>query len=76
MEQNVNIVYPSHLRSEIFQFDGVLPNQRLGELSHDNQLRLFRLNGVLNQPCTARFYNRFRLNYGGGRIHRSGTQIR
>ena len=43
------------VRSEIFDFDGVLPTERLGELSHGNQLRLFRLNGVPNRPCTARF---------------------
>ncbi|XP_044174344.1 uncharacterized protein LOC122957975 [Acropora millepora] len=55
MDSNATAVYPTHLRSEICDFDGVLPTQRLGELSHDNQLRLFRLNGVPNRPCTARF---------------------
>ena len=55
MDSSAAAVYPSHLRSEIFDFDGVLPTERLGELSHDNRLRLFRLNGVPNRPCTARF---------------------
>ena len=55
MDSSATAAYPSHLRSEIFDFDGVLPTERLGELSHDNQLRLFRLNGVPNRPCTARF---------------------
>ena len=55
MDSSAAAVYPSHLRSDIFDFDGVLPTERLGKLSHDNQLCLFRLNGVPNRPCTARF---------------------
>ena len=55
VDSSATAVYPSHLRSEIFDFDGVLATERLGELSHDNQLPLFRLNAVLNRPCTARF---------------------
>ena len=47
--------YPAHLLSEVNAFDGVLPSSRLGELSHNEQLRLFRLNGVPNRPCSARF---------------------
>ena len=47
--------YPAHLSSEVSSFDGILPQQRLGELSHAEQLRLFRLNGVPNRPCSARF---------------------
>ena len=47
--------YPAHLSSEVNSFDGNLPQQGLGELSHAEQLRLFRLNGVPNRPCSARF---------------------
>ena len=32
-----------------------MPSQSLGELSHDDQLRLFRLNGVPSRPCSVRF---------------------
>ena len=51
----VRPVYPAHLLSEVNSFDGTLPQQRLSELSHSEQLRLFRLNGVPNRPCSARF---------------------
>ena len=52
MDPTATAVYPSHLRSENHEFYGVLPSERLGELSHDNQQRLFWLNGVPNWPCT------------------------
>lgn len=54
-EQPARSVYPSHLRSEVDSFDGVLPNTTLGELSSTEQLRLFRLNGLPDRPCSARF---------------------
>lgn len=55
MEHGAQAVYPSHLVSEVNAFDGVLPQHRLGELSDSEQLRLFRLNGVVSRPCSARF---------------------
>ena len=48
-------MYPSHLRSEVDSFDRMLPNTTLGELSCTEQLRLFRLNGLPDRPCSARF---------------------
>ena len=54
-EQPARSMYPSHLRSEVDSFDGVLPNTTLGELSSTDQLRLFRLNGLPDRPCSARF---------------------
>ena len=53
MDPTATAVYPFHLRSEIHKFYVVLPSERLGELLHDNQQRLFRLNGVPNWPSTA-----------------------
>ena len=55
MDHGAQATYPSHLVSEVNAFDGVLPQNRLGELSESERLRLFRLNGVPSQPCTARF---------------------
>ena len=55
MDDAARAVYPTHLRSLISEFDGVMPSVRLGELPHDDQIRLSQLNGVPNQPCTARF---------------------
>ena len=47
--------YPAHLSSEVNSFDRILLQQGLGKLSHAEQLRLFRLRGVPNRPCSARF---------------------
>ena len=55
MDNAARAVYPSHLRTLISEFDGVMPVARLGKLPHDDQIRLFQLNGVPNRPCTARF---------------------
>lgn len=55
MDNAARAVYPTHLRTLISEFDGVMPSERLGELSHDAQIRLSQLNGVPNRPCTARF---------------------
>ena len=55
MAEAARPAYPAHLSSEVSSFDGILPQQGLGELSHAEQLRLFRLNGVPNRPCSARF---------------------
>ena len=55
MDHGAQATYPFHLLSEVNAFDGVLPQNRLGELSESERLRLFRLNGVPSQPCTARF---------------------
>ena len=55
MDNAARAVYPSHLRTLISEFDGVMPVARLGELPHDDQIRLSQLNGVPNRPCTARF---------------------
>ena len=54
-DEEARAAYPAHLISEVNTFDGVMPSQSLGELSHDDQLRLFRLNGVPSRPCLARF---------------------
>ena len=54
-EQPARSMYPSHLRSEVDSFDGVLPNTTLGELSSTEQLRLFRLNRLPDRPYSARF---------------------
>ena len=51
----LDAVYPSHLRSVVNSFDGIMPAERLGELPAGDQLRLFQLNGLPNRPCTARF---------------------
>ena len=48
-------VYPDHLLSEVNAFSGLIPSQSLGELSHDDQLRLFHLNGLPSQPCSVTF---------------------
>ena len=48
-------IYPSHVRSEVDSFHGVLPNTTLGELSSTEQSRLFRLNGLPDRPCSAHF---------------------
>ena len=37
-EQPTRSMYPSHLRSEVDSFDGVLPNTTLGELSSTEQI--------------------------------------
>ena len=55
MAEAASPAYPAHLSFEVNSFDGFLPQQGLGELSHAEQLRLFRLNGVPNRPCSARF---------------------
>ena len=55
MDNGAQAVYPSHLVSEVNAFDGVLPQNRLGELSDSERLQLFRLNGVPSRPCLARF---------------------
>ena len=55
MRQSGRFEYPAHLRSEIYSFDGILPPSRLGELSESDRARLYRLNGVPNRPCSARF---------------------
>lgn len=57
MDNRAQAVYPPHLISEINVFDGVLPENRLFELSDSEQLRLrlFRLNGVTSGLCSARF---------------------
>ena len=55
MDDAARAVYPTHLRTLISEFDGVMPVARLGELPHDDQIRLSQLNGVPNRPCTARF---------------------
>lgn len=47
--------YPAHLISEVMAFDGVMPDETLGDLSHNDKLQLFRLNGVPSRPCSARF---------------------
>ena len=47
--------YTDHLLSEVNAFNGVMPSQSLGELSHNDQLRLFRLNGLPSRPCSVRF---------------------
>ena len=36
-------------------FSGVMPSQSLGELSHNDHLRLFCLNGLSRRPCSVRF---------------------
>lgn len=54
-DEEARAAYPAHLISEVNTFHGVMPSQSLGELSHDDQLRLFRLNGVPSRPCSARF---------------------
>ena len=53
--QHGRLEYPVHLRSEIYSFDGILPPQSLDELSETDRARLYRLNGVPNRPCSARF---------------------
>ena len=55
IDHGAQAVYPSHLVSEVNAFDGILPQNRLGELSDSERLRLFRLNGVPSRPCSARF---------------------
>ena len=55
MRQPVRASYSAQLRSEIESFDGSLPSSRLGELSAMDQQRFFRLNGVPDRPCSARF---------------------
>ena len=55
MDDAARAVYPTHLRTLISEFDGVMPVARLGELRHDDQIRLSQLNGVPNRPCTASF---------------------
>ena len=47
--------YPAHLVSEVMAFDGVVPDETLGDLSHNYKLQLFRLSGVPSRPCSARF---------------------
>ena len=46
-------IYPSHLRSVVNSFDGTMPAERLGALPAGKQSRLFQLNELPNQPCTA-----------------------
>ena len=53
-EQPARSMYPSHLRSEVDSFDGVLPNTTLGELSSTEQLRFFSLNRLPDRPYSAR----------------------
>ena len=36
-------------------FDGVMPDETIGDLSHNDKFQLFRLNGVPSRPCSARF---------------------
>ena len=48
-------MYQRHLLSEVDSFDDVLPNTTLGELSSSEQMLLFRLNGLPERPCLARF---------------------
>ena len=55
MDHHCRFEYPAHMRSEIYSFDGILPPQRLGELPEADRARLYRLNGVPNRPCSARF---------------------
>ena len=76
MDHGAQATYPSHLVSEVNAFDGVLPRNRLGELSESEQLRLFRLNGVPGRPCTAFFSLPdlsvdFKSNYGRSCFHGS-----
>ena len=55
MHQHGRFEYAAHLHSEIYSFDGILPPSRLGELSEPDRARLYRLNEVLNRPCSASF---------------------
>ena len=41
--------------SEVNAFSGVMPSQSLGELSHNDHLRLFCLNELPSRPCSVRF---------------------
>ena len=56
MRQPVRASYSVQLHSEIESFDKSLPSSRLGELSAMDQQRFFRLNGIPDRPCSARFF--------------------
>ena len=58
MRQPVRASYSVQLHSEIESFDKSLPSSRLGELSAMDQQRFFRLNGIPDRPCSARFFFR------------------